>query len=311
MAGNRWWKPDKHGEEHLEDSSLLAFIRRQQLENQSKIKQHLEIERCPRCLHRCSELEQISKTLAVLGRMPPYQHYPEQSVMQTYNYMLQAMQQRDALAIRVWEHMLVVGKHSVRAIVGFGRNLRPKRPVYAVRLASIVALFLVFTVLMFEIAQALRSSKIGLPFSSSGIVVSSKSPNATGLVQQNSTPTPNATRPVTLTATANANAIASQPYIQVCSTSTDIAKSHLVICGYNFDAGHKVSLIVIISGRGPVMRHPVLVDKQGEFQDSWYVHNCRNLPIAIFAYEVDNVKVSSPTLGSISFADCPASTPGG
>src|SRR5215471_21208270 len=94
MAGNMCWKPDKHGKEHPEDSSLLAYIRQQQLEDQSKIKQHIDIEHCPCCLHRCSELEQVSKTLDLLGQMPPYQHYPELSVARMYAHVQGAANRR-------------------------------------------------------------------------------------------------------------------------------------------------------------------------------------------------------------------------
>ncbi len=290
MARNTWWKPDKYGEEHPEDSSLLAYIRRQQLENQSKIKQHLDIERCPRCLHRYSELEQVSKTLAVLGQMPPYQHYPELSVARTYTHIQETANRRTFL--EAYLH---------RA----NNRQRPRKS--AMRLVSLPAAFalaILFTVAMLVFAHL--SGVPLIPRSLQGGTSPSQS-GSTEVVPQFVSPTPD----LTATANANATAIASQPYIQLCSTSADIAQSHLVICGYNFDAGHKVSLIVIISGRGPVTRHPVLVDKQGEFQDSWYVHNCRNLPITIFAYEVDNVKVFSLPLRSISFAACPASTPGG
>jgi hypothetical protein len=291
MSGNTWWKPDKHGEEHPEDSSLLAYIRQQQLENQSKIKQHLDIEQCPRCLHRCSELEQVSKTLAVLGQMLPYQHYPELSVARTYAHIQESANSRTFL--QAYLH---------RA------NTRQRPRKSAMRLVSLPAAFAL--AILFTVAMLVFADLSGMPLiprSLQGGTSPSQS-GSTGVAPQFASPTPDPA--LTATANANATAIASQPYIQLCSTSADIAQSHLVICGYNFDAGHKVSLIVIISGRGPVTRHPVLVDEQGEFQDSWYIHNCRNLPIAIFAYEVDNVKVYSPPLGSISFAACPASTPG-
>ncbi len=292
MAGNTWWKPQKHGEKHPEDSSLLAYIRQQQLEDRSKITQHIDIERCPRCLHRRSELEQVSKTLDVLGQMPPYQHYPELSVARTYAHVQGAANRRTVLQAYL---------HRVN------NRQRPRKS--AVRLVSLPAAFalaILFTVAMLVFADL--SGVPWLPRSLQGGTSPSQS-GSTGLPRQAVTPTPDLA--LTATANANATAIASQPNIQVCSTPADIAQSRLVICGYNFEAGHKVSLIVTISGREPVTRHPVHVDKQGEFQDWWYVHNCRNLPTAIFAYEVDNVNVSSPVLVNISFAACSPSTPGG
>jgi hypothetical protein len=287
MAGNTWWKPDKHGEEHPDDSSLLAYLRQQQLEDQSKISQHIDIERCPRCLYRYSELKQVSETLDVLGQMPSYQHYPELSVARIYAHVERAANRRTVL----------------QAYLQWANNRqRPRKS--AVRLVSLPAAFAL--AILFTVAMLVFAGLYGVPLIPRSLQggTSPSQNGSTGVPQQAVTPTPD----LALTATANA---ASQPYIQVCSTPADIAKSRLVICGYNFEAGQKVSLIVTISGRGPITRHPVLVNKQGEFQDWWYVHNCRNLPTAIFAYEVDNVNVSSPVLENISFAACPTSTPGG
>ncbi len=281
MAGNTWWKPDKHGEEHPEDSSLLAYIRHQQLEDQSKINQHIDIEQCPRCLHRRSELEQLSKTLDVLGRMPPYQHYPELSVDRMYAHVQESANRGTLLQAYL---------HRVN------NRQRPRKSV--VRLVSLPAAFALVILFTVALVFAGLSGVPLIPRPMPGGTSPSQS-GSTVVVQQVASPTPTAT------------AIASQPYIQICSTPVDIAQSRLVICGYNFEAGHKVSLIVTILGRQPVTRHPVLVDEQGEFQDSWYIHYCRNLPGAIYAYEVDNAKVSSPALVNISFAACPTSTPGG
>ena len=291
MAGNTRWKPDKHGEEHPEDSGLLAYIRRQQFEDQSKIDQHIAIERCPRCLHRCSELEQVSKTLDVLGRMPPYQRYPELSVARMYAHV-QGANRRTFL--QAYLHRI-------------NNRQRPRKS--AMRLVSLPAAFAL--AILFTVGMLVFAGLSGVPLiprSSQGGTSPSQS-DSTGVAPQFASPTPDLA--LTATANANATAIASRPYIQVCSTPADIARSRLVICGYNFEPGHEVSLIVTFSRRGPVTRHPVLVNKQGEFQDSWYVHYCRYLPEAIVAYEVDNVKVSSHALVKIFFAACPTSTPGG
>jgi len=290
MASNTLWKPGKHGKEHPEDSSLLAYIRQQHLEDQSKINQHIDIERCPRCLRRRSELEQVSKTLDVLGQMPSYQHYPELSAAQMYAHVQRAANRPTFLQAYL---------HRVK------NWQRPRKS--AVRLVSLPAAFALAILFTVALVFADLAGVPLIPRSLPGGTSPSQN-GSTGVVQQVATATPDI--PLTATANANATAIASQPYIQVCSTSADIAESRLVICGYNFEAGHKVSLVVTISGREPVTRHPVLVDKQGDFQDMWYVHYCRNLPAAIFAYEVDNVKVFSSALVNISFAACPTAIPG-
>src|SRR5213080_3182421 len=83
MASNTRWTSLNEVNEHPEDSILLAYLRKQQLEDRLKISRHIDVEQCPRCLHKLNELKQVSATLEVLGRMRSYQHYPELSVDDT------------------------------------------------------------------------------------------------------------------------------------------------------------------------------------------------------------------------------------
>src|SRR5436305_5475084 len=79
---------------HPDDSILLAYLRGQDLELRSSVIQHIDIEKCPRCLQKLNELQQVSTTLDVLGDMRSYQHYPELSVADTYVRMQNAVNQR-------------------------------------------------------------------------------------------------------------------------------------------------------------------------------------------------------------------------
>src|SRR6266513_4929676 len=99
MASNTRWTSLNEVNEHPEDSILLAYLRKQQLEDRLKISRHIDVEKCPRCLHKLNELKQVSATLEVLGKMRSYQHYPELSVADTYAHMqIAASKQAPALS---------------------------------------------------------------------------------------------------------------------------------------------------------------------------------------------------------------------
>src|SRR5437764_14360914 len=145
MAGNTWWKPDNGGKEHPEDSILLAYIRRQQVEDHLKISQHIDVEQCPRCLRKYSELAQISATLDVLGQMAHYQRYPELSAERTFAYVQQkAAGKRNPLPA-----------YLQRA----SNQQRPRKS--AIRLVSLPAAFgltILFTVVMLVLAHLSNGS---------------------------------------------------------------------------------------------------------------------------------------------------------
>jgi hypothetical protein len=293
MASNTRWAEDKDGKQHPEDSVLFAYLRQQHLEDHLKINRHLDVEQCPRCRHRYNDLAQVSTTLDVLAQMPPHQHYPELSVARTYEYV-----QRTA-------HK----SHPLRAYLEWAGN-RQRPRMSAIRLVSL-PLALVLALFCVMLVFAHLSGVSFLPGSSRGATRPSQS-GPTAVERQHITPTPN----LALTATARAGVSPtptaspmSGPYITVCSTSTDVAHSRLVICGFNFEPGHKVSLVVTLPGKVPNTLSAIPVDKQGRFQDRWYVFNCKNLPTTIFAYEVGNKKISSNVLVNISFAGCSGPTP--
>jgi hypothetical protein len=290
--------PNKIIREHLEDSILLAYLRRQQLDDRlcSRISQHIDIEQCPRCCHKLNELSQVSTTLDVLGRMPSYQHYSELSVADTYARVQGAASKRTS---------------SQAYLYGTNNRQRPRKS--ALRLISVpvaLALTILFTMVL---AFALWSGGPRISGPSQGGIRPDHY-NSTVTLQNHPTPTPN----LALTATANANESATPvltptatlvtgPYIEVCSTPNNIAHWHLVICGHNFEAGYKV--ILFASGKTPILLSNLSVDKQGNFQVGWNIVNCWNLPTTIIAYEKTNAKPIVARLQNIAFGGCPLPTP--
>ncbi len=273
MASNTRWTSFNDVNEHPEDSILLAYLRKQQLEDRLKISRHIDVKQCPRCLHKLNELKQVSATLEVLGVMRSYQHYPEQSVDDTY-----ARIQRAA-----------IHRTPVKASLS-GTNHRQQPRKSAVRWISLPAAFgltILFMVAMLVFANL--SGKSSIPNSLQGGTSASQN-NSTSLPQQQSTPVDASATPVT------------GPYIEICSTPINIARWRLVICGHNFEAGYKVTLVA--SGNVPVRLPNLHIDKQGDFKVGWNIMNCRNLPSAIVAHEAVNAKPISARLQNISFGSC-------
>jgi hypothetical protein len=290
MAGNTRWTSYNVVNEHPEDSILLAYLRKQQVRDRLTISQHIDVEKCPRCLHKLNELEQVSATLDVLGEIRSHQHYQELSVADTYARMQRAASHRTS---------------TKASLNGANQRQRPRKSV--VRLISLPAAFglaILFTVAMLVFANLSGTSwnreppKEGISHSQS---------NSTVVVAPHSTPA----RDLNLTATAGITQAVTptEASITICSTAANIVQGRLVICGYNFEAGHKVLLGAFVSGKQFIQRFTSSVDKQGNFQIGWNIVDCGNLPSVIFAYEVVNAKLISARLQNISFGSCPVRAP--
>ena len=287
MASNTRWTSYNDVNEHPEDSILLAYLRKQQLEDRLKISRHIDVEQCPRCLHKLNELKQVSATLEVLGKIRSYQHYPELSLADIYARVQRDVSKRTAL--QAYLHRI---------------NNRQRPRMSAVRLVSLPVAFALTILFTMVIVFASLYGRPWISGSSSGGTSTSQN-ISTSLPRQHSTPTLN----LALTATANAGTSISPtatpvtgPYVEVCSTPNNIAHWRLVICGHNFEAGYKVTLVA--SGNVPVRLPNLHIDKQGDFKVGWNIMNCGNLPSAIVAHEVVNAKTISARLQNISFGSC-------
>jgi hypothetical protein len=287
--------PETNIRDHIEDSLLLAHLRRQKLDDEVNVRitRHIEVEGCLRCRHKLDHLAQVSTILEVLGPMPSYQHYPEMSVAETYAHVLGAASKET----------------SVQADLGRMNNRqRPRKS--ALRLVSLpaaIALAILFSVIVIVFA-----SLLGRPGNSQfpKIVISTSPNNSTSIVPHESTPTPNLALTATVSATAAVTPTATPitgPYIEVCSTPPNIAHWRLVICGHNFEAGYKVTLFAF--GKTLTRLPNLLVNKQGNFQGGWTIDNCGNLPTIIFASEKANAKPIYVGLQDIAFGKCALLTP--
>ena len=71
-------------------------------------------------------------------------------------------------------------------------------------------------------------------------------------------------------------------------------------------------LVISLAGNQPKVRHPVLVDARGSFQDSWVIDNCKFMPISVFAEDITPGHTSevSLVLQNIQFQNCISPTQG-
>jgi hypothetical protein len=287
MAGNTRWTSYNDVHEHPEDSILLAYLRKQQVKDRSSVSQHINLEKCPRCLHKLDELEQVSATLDVLGKIRSYQHFQELSVADTYERMQRAASHRTP---------------TKASLNGANQRQRPRKSI--VRLISLPAAFalaILFTVAMLVFANLSGTSRNPEP-SKEGI--SHSQGNSTVVVVPHSTPTPD----LNLTATAGTTPVltATKAYIKVCSTPADIVQRRLVICGHNFDPAHEAALLAF--GKKPMWQSNLPVDQHGTFQFGWNIVNCSNLPTIIYSYEATSSKPIYAKLQITSFGSCPEPT---
>ena len=285
MIGNTRWISFNAVNKHPDDSILLAYLRGQELEVHSSVTQHIEIEKCPRCLQKANELQEISITLDVLGDMRSYQHYPELSVADTYAHMQKALDRK------------IPAKTATN---GAYYRQRPRKS--AIRLISVPAAFglaILFTMAMLVFAKLSGSSLI--PFPVDGGMRPGQN-TLTVVVPPHST----STQAPNLTATAIVTPEAKEPHMKVCSTQADIELSHLVICGSNFDSTHKAILVVDVPGKKLISYRNILVDKHGKFQIGWKIADCENMPTIIYGSEVTSSKQISVKLQITSFGSCTA-----
>jgi len=264
-------------------SILLAYTRNQKIENPLAIRMH--IEHCQFCRQQCDEYERLD----VLVPMQNSLSYSE------------------PLAYEVLD------------VIRGGERRRRAKPGSAVPSLSIrratapLILLLVLGALMVVTAVAalafMHTGNTGPGGNAHQVQIVSHSSTPV-ISHHDPTPAPKSTAAVpisTLSPTPGTNSrTVSTPNIAFCSSPEDQAHSILRICGQHFTPGHHVALLVKMPGASkPKQLATVLVDAQGNFEDSFIINNCK-VPLAISALDLTS-PVSTNVLQNISFANCPAS----
>ena len=277
-----------------DQSILLAYTRNQKIENPLKIRLH--IEHCQSCRQQCDEYERLNTRLDVLASVQSSLSYPEPLTYQVLDVIRGGERQKRA-------------KQS-----GKGINTVPVLSIRAVSIPIALLLAIGALVVVTAVAAlALMHAGNKVPGGDTHQVVLGSQSSTAVVSQHHPTPGPKPTSaPVSVvspTPTADPTPI-STPDIVLCSSPEDLAHSIMRICGHHFTSGDHVALLVKMPGSSkPKQRPAVVVNAQGDFQDSFIINNCK-VPLAISALDLTN-PASTNVLQNISFANCSASTPPG
>src|SRR5258706_6990879 len=302
MTGKKGWVRDEGGKDHPDNSILLAYTRKQQLEDRLGIRRH--VDQCPRCLRTCSEYKRTGMALEVLGQMHSDLSYADvPSTLLLSRIQAEYARYEHRLSTRVMlklEPIQRFGKRGLRAVPKIGGHLKPEMSLSSIGF-YIASLAVVMTFLFaIGVVAAIHG---GGPFNPYPMGT-----GATSVVRQDATAT---TRPTaTATHDATADSGQSKARISICTTGNDSTQSQLRICGYDFKSGDKVALLVTMLGSGQTKQHrPVTVDAHGKFEVTMPVNinNC-DVPLAIVAHDLTNTKVYSNIL-HIRFGSCPMPFP--
>ena len=275
--------------EHPDDSILLAYIREQALdEGWSSIHHHIDT--CKECYQRSMEYAQISTELSeTLEHFQRNQDYPPLA-----ESVFELMHNPAAVRLARWQRE---EERRVR-YPAQGAKWVSFRPVLAPTAALLLLLLFAVTVLAYRGDLSYLGRYI-LPQGQNSTVL----PSIATVSSHTSTEHPSGTVSATGTATRT-------PTIRLCTTNVDKAQSRMRFCGASFTPGDKVLIVVHFASGGARTRHPVLVDAQGHFQDSWVVANCKDVPIAIDVQdETNSTEVSLELRGSHQLGHCSVPNP--
>ncbi len=275
---------------HPDKSILLAYIRRQPLEDRLYIQQH--IEHCERCSQLSDEYKRISSTLEA-ALMQVRHFYPHVTSQVFYN--------RE-------EHSYESGKLRAAHRQSL-RDYRPKR-----RMARLgVAISLVLAMLLTTVAYAISTNHtplISYTFHQ-GIVTTQPSPDLGNLVpppqvtSKHKHPPKHVVAPIrtpSVTA-ATTPSSTSQPSMVICGSSAAGTSMYLMLCGDHFTPGDKVTVVLEYLKNSKSLA-PVTVNANGQFEDGFTI-DCANVPIVIYANDQTH-STESATLMNIPRGCTPA-----
>ena len=336
MSGQTRRPEDAVGMVHLDDSTLLAYIDQPFSDSaRSNVQPHLIL--CAKCQQRYGELKRttnlLTDTIAHFKRM---HHYPPLTLR-----MLEHIQDPAAAGRARWQRRqerlredLALGAALLKRSFGgikaapvylllsllprFRRGQkRPKSTIMAsIPVASIPAVaFLVLVTVFVVLAYSFSINSALKPFRPSSAVTNVVQP--TPIIESRQA-TPTVTPETIFPANPGTTPVATpthgspKPTISLCSIGSDKDQSHISFCGSNFTAGDQVQLVISLAGNQLKVRHPVLVDSRGSFQDSWVIDNCKFMPISVFAEDITPGHTSevSLVLQNIQFQNCISPTRG-
>jgi len=340
MSGQTRGTRDADGKvTHLDDSILLAYVRRQ-LPDRSWSAIDLHLTNCSACSQRYTELKESSTTLIDGLRPSPeepqieenwdwienpeaaqllYQRRQQERLHEDLTFgfaMLTHLPQvflalltrlpqmfMILLANRQWTFVAKV-MPSLAQVVRYR-----KAPSYPsefraknpIQTASVLVSLALVLVVAVLLALAAGKNGFFLFQATNNYAPARGQPKV--IVPAQSTPTPRVTVPGT-GGTATATPRGPKPTISLCLLAADKSHWRMHICGVNFTPGDKVELVIRIANSSPKTLRPVPVDALGKFQDVWSLSGCRSVPVAIYAQDVEHPAIVSQLLLNIQYGGC-------
>ena len=336
MSGQTRRPEDAVGMVHLDDSTLLAYIDQPFSDSaRSNVQPHLVL--CEKCQQRYGELKRTTDLLTdTMARFNRMHHYPPLTLQMLEHIQDpaaagRARQQRRqerlrenlalgvALLKRSYSGIKAASAYLLLSLMLLFRRgqKRPKSTAMAsIPVASIPAVaFLVLVAVFVVLAYSFSINSALKPFRPSGAVTNVVQP--TPIIQSRQA-TPTVTPETVFPAYPGTTPVATpthgspKPTISLCSIGSDKDKSRIRFCGSNFTAGDQVQLVISLAGNQSKVRHLVLVDARGSFQDSWVINNCKFMPISVFAEDITPGHTSevSQVLQNFQFQNCVPPTQG-
>jgi hypothetical protein len=294
MSRNPTWKRDVKGVEHPARETLLACIREQCPEQEkNRINEHL-LGGCAPCNLLHDDLKQSTNELDFLKHISRHLYYPELQSNQVLSHI-----QRGEPLTSAWTGKRKRKFQARRNVVSrpqvtlrYGRKGGLRFISIPAAFAMLILLTVIIMTLVYALASMGRGSfRIFLP---SNILHNDSGQGGTSFITHQSVPTATATVAVTITPTTGARAETTPtpkptvtagkgPAIDYCPPPGKDWSQYIFICGYGFNAGDEVSLVLDIYGKNaPAIRGPFQVNEYGEFT-GWYRYSCQNPPLAIYA----------------------------
>jgi hypothetical protein len=243
---------------HPDKSILLAYIRRQLLDDRLYIQQH--VEHCERCSQQCDEYKRLSSLL-------------EDTLMQVRHFY-------PRLTSDVFYGIEEDSYESGKLRAAQGQSFLDYRPTRRMaRLRAAISLVLLFAMLLTTVAYAISTNHTSLlshiPHHS--IASPQPSPNLENLVPppQVTTKHKRPSKPVVVPTPVSI----ARPSIVICGISITGTSRYLKICGDHFTPGDKVTIVLEYLKNSKSLT-PVIVDATGHFENGFTIA-CGDVPIMI------------------------------
>ena len=316
MASDLLWKKDADGIEHPTHEILLAFIREQCSEQEeSRIDEHLHTG-CVSCNRLHSGLTQDSDALKHLMDVSRYPDYPELQANQVWLHM-----QRGEALTSAWtgkrkrkfqtQSRRAPVERRQRATRQYSRNtgLRVFKLSFPVAFGLLLLLMTAAIVLAYTIAGLVKPPS-AIPRQQANHIYS-PAPNPTSVAGHQITPT-TIVQVTPSAGTTTTDGHGKGPTIAICPSPGNPGPL-IYICGRNFKAGDRVSLVLVFDGmNNPLVWGSYRVNGHGEFTGTLFLYSCRFVPQEVYAKDesLRSASVTSNALSNFPMANCNSSTSG-